>query len=129
LAETPPALTELLRRHGQEHLLNGWDRLDPAEQNSLAEQVERLDLDELDGLIGSLVKVDEPEVALPSPIGSPDAVRLPATDADVARWADAEEAGREALSAGEVAVVVVAGGQGTRLGFDAYNVVTREAPA
>jgi UDP-N-acetylglucosamine pyrophosphorylase len=119
LAETPPALTELLRRHGQEHLLNGWDRLDPAEQNSLAEQVERLDLDELDGLVESLVKVDEPEVALPSQIGSPDAVRLPATDPDRARWAEAEEAGREALSAGAVAAVVVAGGQGTRLGFDA----------
>ena len=52
-------------------------------------------------------------------IGSPDAVRLPATDADRARWAEAEAVGEQALSAGEVAAVVVAGGQGTRLGFDA----------
>ncbi len=119
MADTPPALTELLRRHGQEQLLDGWDRLDPAAQNGLTEQIERLDLDELDGLVESLVRVEEPEVALPSQIGSPDAVRLPATEADRARWAEAEAVGEQALSAGEVAAVVVAGGQGTRLGFDA----------
>lgn len=119
MADTPPALTELLRRHGQEHLLDGWERLDPAARNRLTEQIERLDLDELDGLIETLVKVDEPGLALPSQIGSPDAVRLPATDADRKRWAAAEAAGEQALSAGEVAAVVVAGGQGTRLGFDA----------
>ena len=99
--------------------MTGWDRLDPAEQNGLAEQIAQLDLDELDDLIHALVGVEEPEVALPPEIGSPDAVRLPRTDAERARWDEAEAAGEQALSAGEVAAVVVAGGQGTRLGFDA----------
>jgi UDP-N-acetylglucosamine/UDP-N-acetylgalactosamine diphosphorylase len=119
LADTPPALTELLRRHGQEQLLDGWDRLDPVAQNGLAEQIERLDLDELDELIRTLVLVDDPELELPSQISSPRAVRLPATDDDRERWRAAERAGEEALANGEVAAVVVAGGQGTRLGFDA----------
>jgi len=119
LADTPPALTELLRRHGQEHLLDGWESLDPVAQSGLLEQIERLDLNELDGLIETLVRVDVPDLALPAEIGSPDAVRLPAGDADRERWAEAVVAGEEALSAGKVAVVVVAGGQGTRLGFDA----------
>ena len=99
--------------------MTGWDGLDPAAQSGLAEQIAQLDLAELDGLIHALVGIEELEVALPPEIGSPDAVRLPVTDADRARWAEAEAAGDQALAAGEVAAVVVAGGQGTRLGFDA----------
>lgn len=45
-------------------------------------------------------------------------VPQPQTDADRAAWDAAERVGRELLRAGKVAAVVVAGGQGTRLGFD-----------
>src|SRR5208283_806549 len=37
---------------------------------------------------------------------------------DAAAWARAREAGAEALRAGRVAAFTVAGGQGTRLGYD-----------
>ena len=45
-------------------------------------------------------------------------VPLPAHGGDAAAWARAEAAGHEALRAGRIAAFTVAGGQGTRLGFD-----------
>ncbi len=43
-------------------------------------------------------------------------VRLPQTPDDEARWREARERGLDWLRAGKVGVIVVAGGQGTRLG-------------
>ena len=44
-------------------------------------------------------------------------VRLPQDAESSAKWREAGETGQEALRAGRVAAMVVAGGQGTRLGF------------
>ena len=43
---------------------------------------------------------------------------LPANGGDAAQWAEAFEAGSAAIAAGRVAAFTVAGGQGTRLGYD-----------
>src|SRR5690606_24087972 len=43
---------------------------------------------------------------------------LPKNGGDAAAWAEAKALGEEALRAGRVAAFVVAGGQGTRLGYD-----------
>ncbi len=45
-------------------------------------------------------------------------IRLPRTDGERIAQRHVAEEGAEALAAGEVAVVIVAGGMGTRLGFD-----------
>src|SRR5262249_9833582 len=50
--------------------------------------------------------------------GAPEVIALPRGDADRARDARAREAGEEHLRAGRVGLVLLAGGQGTRLGFD-----------
>lgn len=46
-------------------------------------------------------------------------VRQPATPESAAAWQRARQLGHEALRGARVGVVIVAGGQGTRLGFDA----------
>ena len=101
-------LRALLEPHGQEQLLRFWDELDAAEQAQLAAEVGALDLDLVDELVESLLGSGG-EAADLGDISAPEAVRPSAEDLLT---------GRGMLAAGEVAVVIVAGGQGTRLGFD-----------
>ena len=99
-----------LRSHDQEHLLAHWDRLDDTARQSLLAQVAELDFDEIarmqdllaDRAPGGGVRGIDPADVVPGPqLGNADAI--------------AE--GEDALRANEVGVVLVAGGQGTRLGF------------
>ena len=100
-------LRALLERHGQEQLLRFWDELDAGERARLAADVGEIDLDLMDELVASLL--DRAESIDPRTVEPPDVVRPGPEDVGT---------GRAALAAGEVAVVIVAGGQGTRLGFD-----------
>lgn len=105
-----------LAEHQQEHLLAHWDDLTPSEQIRLSEELSAVDFDELANLFQSeAAETDWLEIAKAA--RGPKAVRL--SDAEGATTGDKpRERGRKALAAGEVAVLIVAGGQGTRLGFD-----------
>lgn len=107
-------LQQRLDAHSQGHVLRFWAKLTPDEQAHLAAQVDSLDLP----LIDRLVK----EWILSHPQGQPfasieplDVLPVP-TSGDV-RAKTALAAGEAALRAGRVGMVLVAGGQGTRLGF------------
>ena len=100
---------ERLRAHGQEHVLRWFDELPGEGQQRLLAQVAALDLEWLE-------RVQAMETA-PGGQGqiSPceDVVR-----AGDPRQQEALDAGQEALRRGRVGALVVAGGQGSRLGFD-----------
>jgi UDP-N-acetylglucosamine/UDP-N-acetylgalactosamine diphosphorylase len=110
MLSVPEELRGRLREHGQEHVLAWWPRLTEPEQRELLGQVQALDLGQLRRLY------DQRDRTWP----------LPALEkiqpAPVARLDPGDRAtralGEEAFRRGEVAAVVVAGGQGTRLGFD-----------
>ncbi|MFK8111101.1 MAG: UTP--glucose-1-phosphate uridylyltransferase [Rubripirellula sp.] len=105
-----------LQAHGQEQVLAFWDDLSIDQQIQLANQVEELDLEQLATLIsGKDTKQDF--AAMAAAASSPPSVRADGTGAG---WTveQAREAGESALRAGQVGAVIVAGGQGTRLGFD-----------
>ena len=107
-----------LRSEKQGHALRWWDELDRAGRARLMEQLRQVDLDGLRALIAD-VRAGRIN---PAPAGRaelPDYVQLPGT-ADGKRARErARAAGERLLRAGKVAAVMVAGGQGTRLGFDA----------
>ena len=109
-------LLEKLTSHGQEQLLQFWEELQPEQQESLATEIEALDLDLINRLFQQQEEHDDLR-ALASRAKSPPAVRLHATD-NAMKPDDARRRGEEAYAAGEVAGLVVAGGQGTRLGFE-----------
>ncbi len=102
-----------LQQTGQEHVLTFWERLDTPARQALARQIDQIDL----RLIQKLTKTGHAgqawaELALRAE--PPAAFRL----ADRPRIAaKARRLGQEALAAGQVGLVIVAGGQGTRLGF------------
>lgn len=108
-------LIEQLRPHGQEGVLRFWDELSQLQRMSLATELAQLDLE----LVGRLHRErHQPEnwrqlIARAEP---PQAFRLARRDG-IARDA-ARLAGEEALAGGRVGAILVAGGQGTRLGFE-----------
>lgn len=110
------ALKESLSQYGQQHVLQHWSQLNAEQQSNLRKQLSGVDLAEL----ASLVRGQDEATdfgALASRASSPPAVRA---DGSGAEWSpdQARERGEEALRNGELGAVIVAGGQGTRLGFD-----------
>ena len=100
---------------GQEHLLAFWDQLDTAARESLVAQIDRIDFDLLRRL-GGEGQAPEAWADLARRAQAPTAIRL--ADRQAAQVAEARARGLEALSRGELGVILVAGGQGSRLGFD-----------
>ena len=109
-------LENLLAPFGQQHLLQFWNELDEAGQQSLAGQIEGVDWSLLEKLATGNDKVDSwSELAERAEV--PPAITLEDfRDPDSSR--KAYSAGAKALGDGKVAFVLVAGGQGSRLGFD-----------
>jgi UDP-N-acetylglucosamine/UDP-N-acetylgalactosamine diphosphorylase len=111
-------IRQTLRNHGQEHLLRFYDELNPQQQQGLLHQLAGLDFDELDGLIETHVR-RKPEVELPQHIEPPPIVPALPKDEDTSSLRQqAAERGEQLLAEGKVAAFVVAGGQGTRLGYE-----------
>lgn len=103
---------------GQEQLLRFWDELSAAEKDSLAGQIEAIDFPEMANLIRDYVR-NKPETAIPDDLGPAPYFPLQPRDAEQsAYYRRATERGIELLKAGKVCCLTVAGGQGTRLGFD-----------
>ena len=106
----PPELQHRLTLHRQEHLLQGWETLSASARVELISQLAGIDFAELESLYK---RKDEPgsvlpprEMIAPIPVASAEA-------------SPAERAiGENALKRGEVAALLVAGGQGSRLGFE-----------
>ncbi len=113
-----PVLLERLKRHDQTHLLSGWNELDQQSRARLAAEVGAIDFDRLDKLIAELVLGNPKPAAASEDVQPIDVVRLPQTDGERLVWRRASDIGAEALAAGEVGVILVAGGSGTRLGFE-----------
>jgi UDP-N-acetylglucosamine/UDP-N-acetylgalactosamine diphosphorylase len=111
-------LVEHLERHGQGHLLRWWGELDDAGRKRLAADVAAIDFPQLDRLVGELVQGEGGGAPSADRVGPIEAFRLPQTDGERVAMRRAAGMGADALAAGEVGVILVAGGSGTRLGFE-----------
>lgn len=111
-----PTKSDLLARlqpFGQEHLLADWDRLDEARQQSFAEELASLDLPLLRRLFA---QASQQEAAATGELLPPEVVGVPETIEQIEQQVDAAVAGEALLEEGRVGMVMVAGGQGSRLG-------------
>ncbi len=105
----------LLVEQGQDHVLRFWDELNGDEQNALLSQIDAIDFTSIAAMQSMLASGESDEAGgaiEPSPV-----VELPALEARAASEA-LVTVGSDALARGDVGVVLVAGGQGSRLGFD-----------
>ncbi len=110
-------LNDRLVAAGQGHLVDALADAAPADAQALVHQLEELDLDLIARLVGQLFDHDEAGAATGALV-PPDAIPLARGPEDDARDAAARAAGDAALRTGRVGLVLLAGGQGTRLGFD-----------
>ncbi len=110
-------LIEKFQQAGQGQVFAHYHALPPAEQERLLAEAAEIDLTEIARLTRTLLN---PHAAggdysqlVPAPYE-----RRPENGGPAADWADAKAVGEAALRAGRVAAFTVAGGQGTRLGYD-----------
>lgn len=105
-----------LKESGQQQLLQYFEDLDEAAQARLLEQFREIDFPLVQDLFGKFGQADEwGELARQAE--PPAAIRLQEAPNGFASRAEAMQRGEEAIANGEVGMVMVAGGQGSRLGF------------
>lgn len=105
-----------LTKFSQAHLMQFIDELTAEEKSNLESQLESIDFEQLQRLTGQQEKsVDWAELARRAE--PPPAVKLDDANPEFSAG-EALAVGEKALRAGKFAAILVAGGQGTRLGFD-----------
>lgn len=113
---------EKLEQYGQQHVLRYYEELSDAEKQALLDQIEATDMSILEACF------HKEELAKKGEITPLAAMQLAEIEANREKFT---RTGLEAIRAGKVGAVLLAGGMGTRLGSDApkgmYNVgITRE---
>jgi UDP-N-acetylglucosamine/UDP-N-acetylgalactosamine diphosphorylase len=111
MVSVPNELRQRLTQYGQEHVLTWWDELTDTQRRGLLDQLQAVDLEQLRSLYAQ--RNEKSVLPTPDRITPLPRVHVSAADADQYR-----RMGEEALRKGEVAVLMVAGGQGSRLGFE-----------
>lgn len=101
----------LLEKYGQAHVLRFAEKLDVAQKKNLLDQIATLDFDNIDYMKKMLAQSASPAAA--AQINPAKVFQL-----STAERQKAVVEGERALRAGEVGVILVAGGQGSRLGYE-----------
>ena len=110
------ATMRALEQAGQAHLLDGLDQLDAAVRRRFLARLAEVDWEEL------------AHPAEPPPLDGVEPAEIVTLEQRSAREAALRDAGEEAYLGGRVATLMVAGGEGTRLGFPGPKGSYRLAP-
>ena len=113
-------LEGILAPCGQTHLLRFWNQLSPEQRDQLGDQIRSIDWAQVAQWIqAALSEAGATTIPFERLTPAPYVPLRPETAADATRLQEARAAGEALLRAGKVACFTVAGGQGTRLGYDA----------
>ena len=126
----PPDESAIRRRAadaGQDHVFRFWADLSGYGRRRLLEQLAEIDFRQLGRLIERHVRHPEPE-NLPADLQPAPFIPLPTTDAQRRECCHAHGRGDRLIAAGKVAAFTVAGGQGTRLGYNGPKGAFRVGP-
>ena len=101
-----------LEKYGQEHLLLFYDKLNPEDKEKLLNQILSVDFEELKKLYEQIGKQEENDIKI-EPIDFVDKYKI-----EKNQYEEYKKIGEEELAEGKLAVITMAGGQGTRLGHE-----------
>ncbi len=110
MQNAPEELQQRLRQHGHDHVLMFWDRLSNESRKELVDQLATIKWKQLSELYAQR----DQSFAMPKAEQIRPVAVVPHGDSD----SKLHTLGERALQRGEMAVLIVAGGQGTRLGFN-----------
>lgn len=113
---------DLLKEHGQEHIFKAYEKLDDEQKKKLAAQIERIDWQILEMASNKEIALERGKLV---PLS---AVEVSDIEKNREKY---EEKGLCAIREGKIGAVLLAGGQGTRLGVSGpkgkYNIgITRD---
>ena len=114
----PLPIIEAYKQAGQGQVFAFYDQLAPDAQRRLEAQAAEIDLAEIDRLTRTLLSAHGAAAVNLDGLEPAPYEALPDHGGNAEAWRKAKAAGEEALRAGRVAAFTVAGGQGTRLGYD-----------
>ena len=100
----------ILKKYNQEHLLNGYEKLEEKKQKQLLEQIMNIDFELIKSLYDNTKKENTSNKDKIEPMEYLDKYKL--ND----KYKYYENIGKQAIKEGKLAAVTMAGGQGTRLG-------------
>eukprot|EP00246_Nothoceros_aenigmaticus_P005204 TRINITY_DN17094_c0_g1_i1.p1 TRINITY_DN17094_c0_g1~~TRINITY_DN17094_c0_g1_i1.p1 ORF type:complete len:482 (+),score=72.96 TRINITY_DN17094_c0_g1_i1:287-1732(+) len=113
-AAPPQALLERLKDYGQEQTLARWQELNDEERELLIRDLEALDLSRVDRILKQSVVSHDPSLLYGEPLPVTGVATIDdRTPEEIQRWWNI---GLKAIAEGKLAVVLLSGGQGTRLG-------------
>lgn len=102
-------IQSILKKYGQEHLLNHYEGLDETRKKELLQQIEKIDFELINNLYHNTKKQEKKEKDEITPIEYLDKYKL------YDDYKYYENIGKKAIKEGKLAAVTMAGGQGTRL--------------
>lgn len=108
-----------LARYQQQHLIAYWNTLDNEQQAILVSQLENIDFDLMHSLRTLIGSAGSSAAYTPGSLKPAPVHPLPQSSAESDYRKKAAAVGEEALRAGKVGVILVAGGQSTRLQYEA----------
>ncbi len=103
-------LKSILKKYGQEHLLNHYDTLDEMHKKELLDQIEKINFELINSLYDHTKKEEKQGEDEITPIEYLDKYKL------YDDYKYYENIGKKSIKEGKLAAVTMAGGQGTRLG-------------
>ena len=102
-----------LEKYGQEHILKSYERMNESDKDKLLDQILRIDFEKILDLYKNADKKPEIHNDKIEPAPYVDSLKLSESEKD-----EYIKLGEEAIKSGKLAVVTMAGGQGTRLGHN-----------
>lgn len=105
-------IRKTLKKYSQEHLLNGYEKLDTIKQQQLIDQIENTDFELINSLYNNTKKELDTKDLNIAPIEYLDKEKLNGY------YRNYQEKGEKAIRSRKLAAVTMAGGQGTRLGHN-----------
>lgn len=118
MVDTKESLIESFNLAGQGQVFQFIEELDAGAQSKLIAQARTIDLEEVKALVEEHVKCEHDSAVNLEGLEPAPYTARPENGGDAGQWQAACEAGAAAIQAGRVAAFTVAGGQGTRLGYD-----------
>lgn len=111
-------LIDKVYNENQQQVLDWWDELDTPSQQKLLDQLHNIDFGLINKLREQLKQYKKEKPGSTVTMEPPDIISIPTTEAQKRKVKKAEKAGERVIRKGQAGAFLVAGGQGTRLGYD-----------